>query len=67
MKRLVVFTLFITLSLTGCTSTSQAAQPQPPRIDTGIDADAWTLVPAGEFLMGLHEHEMMVAFYFLYI
>ncbi len=25
-------------------------------VETGIDPDAWALVPAGEFLMGQHEH-----------
>jgi len=29
----------------------------PPSIDPGIDPDSWALIPAGEFLMGLHEHE----------
>jgi formylglycine-generating enzyme required for sulfatase activity len=29
-------------------------------IDTGIDPTAWTLVPAGEFLGGQHEHATMV-------
>lgn len=60
MKGMVIFTLFIGILLTGCTSTSQAAQPAPPVIDTGIDPDSWVGVPAGEFYMGLHEHETMV-------
>lgn len=29
-------------------------------IETGIDSRAWVSIPAGEFLMGLHEHETVV-------
>jgi formylglycine-generating enzyme required for sulfatase activity len=60
MKRMIVFIFFIAILITGCASSSQAAQPAPPVIDTGVDPDSWVRVPAGEFLMGLHEHEMMV-------
>ena len=60
MKHMIVFLVFITFLVSGCASSSQAAQPRPPQIDTGIDPDSWTLITAGEFLMGLHEHEMEV-------
>lgn len=60
MKRTIVFFTLVALSLTGCATKSETAQPAPPQIDTGIDPESWALVSAGEFLMGLHEHETMV-------
>ncbi len=47
-----------------------ACQGQPvvaasvPHIDTGVDAEAWALVPAGEYLRGQHEHETLVDYDF---
>ena len=60
MKRMVLCYILIICMLTGCASSSQAAQSMPPSIDTGVDPNSWVLVPAGKFLMGLHEHEMMI-------
>ena len=43
-----------------CFVTGCGARPpdvQPPVYDTGVDPDAWARVPAGEFLMGIHEAE----------
>ena len=31
-----------------------------PYVDTGVDPEAWALVPAGEFFYGQHSHETMV-------
>jgi formylglycine-generating enzyme required for sulfatase activity len=51
--------IVIVLLLAGCVSSEVSLTP-PPQIDPGIDPDSWALVPAGEFLMGLHEHETIV-------
>lgn len=60
MNRLMVCLLLSVILLNGCALSSQTAQPVPPSIVTGIDPQSWVKVPAGEFLMGLHEHETMV-------
>jgi formylglycine-generating enzyme required for sulfatase activity len=41
--------------LGGCSSTPAASSS--PEIDASIAAADWNLVPAGDFLMGLHNHE----------
>lgn len=51
--------LLITLLLVGCTS-SILEVDNPPVFDTGVDPESWSLVPAGEFLMGQFNHETMV-------
>ena len=56
MKQITISLTFIGLLLTGC-GTSTIATTPPPVMDTGVDSDSWVLIPAGEFLMGLHEHE----------
>jgi formylglycine-generating enzyme required for sulfatase activity len=56
MKRLIFVPALITLLLASCTQAEVNLTP-PPKIDPGIDPKAWVLVPAGEFFMGLHEHE----------
>lgn len=60
MKHSTLLVLIAALILTGCAATA-AAGSAPERIETGIDPDAWALVPAGEFLMGQHEHETLIA------
>ncbi len=55
MKR--IFIVGILLLLTSCSSASEiASQTYPPIIDTGVDSNAWVLVPAGEFPSGQHNH-----------
>ncbi len=64
MKRMTTFSAFIRLILlallmliaAGCGAQAAPAGP-PPQFDTGIDVNAWAEIPAGEFLMGLHNHE----------
>jgi formylglycine-generating enzyme required for sulfatase activity len=60
MNRMMLYCILVVSLLTGCISSSQAAQVVHQSIDTGIDPNSWVQVPAGEFLMGLHEHETMV-------
>jgi formylglycine-generating enzyme required for sulfatase activity len=54
MKRLFIGLLLALVAFGGCAAPSSAP---PPQYITGIDPDAWALVPAGEFLEGMHEHE----------
>jgi formylglycine-generating enzyme required for sulfatase activity len=55
-KRYLACGLLLLLSLTGCGS--QDSDGPPLTYETGIDPDAWALVPAGEFLFGQHEHDI---------
>ena len=50
--------LIVILSLFGCAPASQTGQAPP--IQTGIDPESWALVPAGEFYMGQHAHEVSI-------
>ncbi len=59
MKQKTFLLLVIVLLLAGCEPSEMILTP-PPQLDPGIDPDSWALVPAGEFLMGLHEHETIV-------
>ena len=59
MKRLFYFPILFSLLLTAC-GTDAVTPTTPPLIDTGVDPDSWAVVEAGEFLMGLHEHETNV-------
>jgi formylglycine-generating enzyme required for sulfatase activity len=56
MKQTLIFLVLMVLFLVSCASSGVQTTP-PPSIDPGIDTDSWVLIPAGEFLMGLHEHE----------
>jgi formylglycine-generating enzyme required for sulfatase activity len=61
MKQVVFLLILSVILITSCTPTEVSLTP-PPQIDTGIKPDDWVLVPAGEFLMGLHEHETNVEY-----
>ena len=56
MKQLLFFLILNLILLVGCAPSIVQTTP-PPYYDPGVDPNTWTLVPAGEFLMGLHEHE----------
>jgi formylglycine-generating enzyme required for sulfatase activity len=51
---------FLLVLITACSSGSNPAGDQPPRIDTGVDSETWALVPAGTFLSGQHNHETLI-------
>jgi len=57
MKRFIVLITLI-LALAGCT----AVQPltSTPFIDTGIDANAWAQIPAGDFYFGRHNEVVTI-------
>jgi formylglycine-generating enzyme required for sulfatase activity len=53
--------MLVGILLSACVSFDAKTTP-PPSIDPGVDPKSWVLVPAGEFLMGLHNHETSVAY-----
>jgi formylglycine-generating enzyme required for sulfatase activity len=55
MKPYKYLLILLTMILAGCVS-NVSDTPTPPQFDPGINPDAWASIPAGEFLMGLHEH-----------
>lgn len=52
-------TMLLALLLAGCSTLQIAPQPGSA-VETGVDPDAWTVIPAGEFLYGQHEAEVNV-------
>jgi formylglycine-generating enzyme len=56
MKRIFILLFFALLVACGSSDNPSA----PPVFDTGINPDEWALVPAGDFLMGMHKHEILV-------
>ena len=57
MKRVLGLLLLFTTATIGCASQSSTQDTPPFTFDTDADPNAWALVPEGEFLMGLHNHE----------
>jgi len=54
MKQMAGFSaILVLLLLVGCTRQPLSTLPH---FDTGVDPDAWVRIPAGEFLMGQHDH-----------
>jgi len=51
--------LILIMASVGCVPLTQDMEP-PLILDPGVDPDSWALVPAGEFLMGQFNHEIMV-------
>lgn len=47
--------------LTGC-GAAPAMDAAVPVIDTGVDPDAWAVIPAGTFMLGQHEIETELAY-----
>jgi len=58
MKKLL-FLLIVVLLLTGCSS-SDSNVTLPLTYDPGIDPDSWALIPAGEFIFGQFDEEVLV-------
>jgi formylglycine-generating enzyme required for sulfatase activity len=59
MKKVIFLVTLGVFLFSNCSSPDSRLTPPPP-IQTRIDPNEWVLVPAGEFLMGLHEHETIV-------
>ncbi len=62
MKRTVLSLPLMFLFIVGCSTAAPSQEPASLVYDTGVDPDAWSLVPAGEFLNGQHEKETMVEY-----
>ena len=63
MKRtglLVIMLLLLFLALAACTPAPEVGATTQPYIDTGINPEAWALVPAGVFPYGQHSHPTQV-------
>jgi hypothetical protein len=54
MRRLTYLLLAIPLLLSACATVNLNAPI--PVYETGVDSEAWALVPAGDFLSGQHNH-----------
>ena len=57
MKKLILF-FVIGLLLSACQPVD--FQEKPPVFDTGVDPNAWALIPAGEFLQGQFNKEVVI-------
>ncbi len=62
MKRGILLLLLVTLAVSGCAA--PAPSGPPPAFETGVDAESWVLVPAGEFLLSRHAHETLIDYDF---
>ncbi len=59
MKRMGL--IFVLMAVAGLlTACGGEAGAEPPVFETGVDPEAWAVVPAGEFLKGQHEHPTLV-------
>ena len=60
MKRRWIWLLALILVTATCAPSPNVGTIEPPIIETGVDAEAWALIPSGEFPMGQHDHLTMV-------
>ncbi len=58
MKKLAFLVLIGVMLMAACTPAG--SQGEMPVIETGVDPDRWATIPAGEFLQGQHDHEILV-------
>ena len=57
MNRGAIFIIpYLLLFIAGCQSQHVGVPEEIPYVDTGVNPDAWVRIPAGEFLMGQHNH-----------
>jgi len=60
-----ILIILTTILIIGCgTGGKEIKKSSIPYIDTGINSDSWVLIPAGEFLKGMHNHEIMIDYDF---
>jgi formylglycine-generating enzyme len=67
MRRASCFKVAVMMILVGllpvaCGPATDIGAITPPVVDTGIDPEAWAVVPAGEFPYGQHDHPTLVAY-----
>jgi formylglycine-generating enzyme required for sulfatase activity len=60
MKQYLLVPLLLAICAGGCTVPTPVNPP--PTFQTSIDADSWATVPAGEFKMGRHGHEVLIPY-----
>jgi len=62
-KNIFLLTIFSLSILFTCSSDSNINSKNGIEyIDTGVDANSWARIPAGEFLSGMHNHEVDVEY-----
>lgn len=52
--------LIMILMLAACAAPAESTGASLPYIDTGVDTEAWALIPAGEFLEGQQNHDVTI-------
>jgi formylglycine-generating enzyme len=61
----LIYHIFILSAVLFCacgSGTEESTGTGIQSIESGVNPDSWIRIPAGEFLMGLHEHETMVGY-----
>jgi formylglycine-generating enzyme required for sulfatase activity len=56
----IIGLLTVGLLASGCASPPPDLDSPPTAYETGVDPEAWVMVPAGEFLSGMHDHELLI-------
>lgn len=60
MKRTLILLALAGLLLAACGPAPSVSAITPPYVDTGVDPEAWALIPAGTFPFGQHDHPTLV-------
>lgn len=61
MKKHLYIVLSLILMFSLSCSAQKSAEVEPIQfVETGVDSEAWVIIPAGEFLKGQHRHETMI-------
>ncbi len=48
--------------ISGCFTQQPMVPDEIPYVDTGVNSEEWVVIPAGEFLMGQHNHLTMIPY-----
>jgi formylglycine-generating enzyme required for sulfatase activity len=60
MNRAAAIAVLFGLLAAGCATTPTELSSPPTAYETGVDPETWVVVPSGEFLSGMHDHELSV-------
>jgi len=60
MKPIWLWLAWMALLLSACGAAPNVGAITPPFIDTGVDPEAWAVIPAGVFPFGQHDHPTVV-------